>query len=79
MAIIRGILAGIPGGGRPAAVVEPDRAKAIAFALEGAVAGDVIVIAGKGHETTQEIAGVKHPFDDKEMVRGFVPRHDRHE
>ena len=77
MAIIRGILAGIPDGGR-SAVVEPDRAKAIAVALEEAGAGDVVVIAGKGHETTQEIAGVKHPFDDREMVRGFVPRRHGH-
>ena len=73
MAIIRGILAGIPDGGR-SAVVEPDRAKAIAVALEESGEGDVVVVAGKGHETTQEIAGVKHPFDDREMVRGFDPR-----
>ena len=47
------------------------RAAAIAFALSNAARGDVVVIAGKGHETTQEIAGVKHPFDDREVVRGF--------
>ena len=68
MEIIRQILAGIPdAGGR--VMVEPDRAKAIALALSGAAEGDVVVIAGKGHETTQEIAGVKHPFDDRDMVR----------
>ena len=33
--------------------------------------GDVVIIAGKGHETTQEIAGVKYPFDDREVVREF--------
>ena len=32
-------------------------------------AGDVLLIAGKGHETTQEIAGVKHPFDDRRALR----------
>jgi UDP-N-acetylmuramoyl-L-alanyl-D-glutamate--2,6-diaminopimelate ligase len=52
--------------------VEPDRAKAIALALSRASEGDVVVIAGKGHETTQEIAGVKHPFDDREVVRAFT-------
>ena len=34
-------------------------------------AGDVVIIAGTGHETTQEIAGVKHPFDDRAAVRRF--------
>ena len=51
--------------------VEPDRAKAIALALSRAAEGDLVVIAGKGHETTQEIKGVKHPFDDREVVRAF--------
>ena len=53
-------------------VVEPDRKKAIEYALRNAKEGDVVVIAGKGHETTQEIKGVKYPFDDREMVRNFV-------
>ena len=52
--------------------VEPDRAKAIALALSRADEGDVVIIAGKGHETTQEIKGVKHPFDDREVVRDFA-------
>ena len=55
-----------------AAWVEPDRAKAIALALSSAAENDVIVIAGKGHETTQEIKGVKYPFDDREVVRNYV-------
>jgi UDP-N-acetylmuramoyl-L-alanyl-D-glutamate--2,6-diaminopimelate ligase len=46
-------------------VVEPDRAAAIAAAVATAQPGDVVVIAGKGHETGQEIAGVVHPFDDR--------------
>ena len=53
-------------------VVESDRKKAIEYALRNAKEGDVVVIAGKGHETTQEIKGVKYPFDDREMVRNFV-------
>ncbi|MEV0358036.1 UDP-N-acetylmuramoyl-L-alanyl-D-glutamate--2,6-diaminopimelate ligase [Nocardia sp. NPDC050697] len=45
-----------------------DRAAAIAAAVRWARAGDVVLIAGKGHETGQEIAGVKHPFDDREVL-----------
>ena len=51
--------------------VEPDRKKAIEYALREAGEGDVVIIAGKGHETTQEIKGVKYPFDDREIVRQF--------
>ena len=36
--------------------------------------GDVVLVCGKGHETTQEIAGVKHRFDDREVVRAFSMR-----
>ena len=52
--------------------VELDRRAAIAHALGGASAGDVVLIAGKGHESTQEIAGVKHPFDDVEVARSIL-------
>lgn len=45
-----------------------DRAAAIAAAVQWADAGDVVLIAGKGHETGQEIAGVKQPFDDREVL-----------
>ena len=74
MKIIEAIVAGIKPSSvaRPASLaVEPDRAKAIRYALANAAAGDIVIIAGKGHETTQEIAGVKHPFDDREQVRMF--------
>ncbi|MBQ1345019.1 MAG: UDP-N-acetylmuramoyl-L-alanyl-D-glutamate--2,6-diaminopimelate ligase, partial [Kiritimatiellae bacterium] len=70
-AIIDQILAGVPAG--RACAVEPDRAAAIRIALAEAGADDVVIIAGKGHETTQEIAGVKHPFDDREAVRAYRP------
>lgn len=46
-------------------VVEPDRRAAIALAIDLARPDDVVVIAGKGHETTQEVAGVRTPFDDR--------------
>ncbi len=36
--------------------------------MEMAVSGDIVVLAGKGHETYQDIAGVKHPFDEKVIV-----------
>jgi UDP-N-acetylmuramoyl-L-alanyl-D-glutamate--2,6-diaminopimelate ligase len=49
--------------------VEPDRARAIASVVARAASADVVLIAGKGHETTQEIAGVKHPFSDVEHAR----------
>ncbi len=61
--IIAQITAGIPAGTEFA--VEPDRAKAIALALSSARKGDCVVIAGKGHETVQTIAGRDEPFDDR--------------
>ena len=69
LAIIAAVAGGVPEG--TWCVREPDRRKAIHLALGQAEKGDVVVIAGKGHETTQEIAGVKHPFDDREVVREF--------
>lgn len=69
MKIIENILSGIDE--RSGIEVEPDRRKAIHLALRGAQSGDVVLVCGKGHETTQEIAGVKHPFDDREVVRAF--------
>lgn len=49
--------------------IEADRAKAIEFAVENAAANDVILIAGKGHETYQDIQGVKHHFSDFEVAQ----------
>jgi UDP-N-acetylmuramoyl-L-alanyl-D-glutamate--2,6-diaminopimelate ligase len=46
-----------------------DRRAAIRTALERASAGDIVLVAGKGHETGQEIQGVVHPFDDRAVVR----------
>jgi UDP-N-acetylmuramoyl-L-alanyl-D-glutamate--2,6-diaminopimelate ligase len=54
--------------------VELDRRRAIERALESAQPGDVVVVAGKGHEQGQEIAGRKHPFDDREVVRDALRR-----
>ena len=46
-----------------------DRRTAIREALRRAGTGDIVLIAGKGHETGQEIAGEVHPFDDRDVVR----------
>ena len=48
--------------------VEPDRAAAIRLALEAAKPGDVVLIAGKGHENVQILAGRTIPFDDAEVA-----------
>ncbi|WOC33549.1 MULTISPECIES: UDP-N-acetylmuramoyl-L-alanyl-D-glutamate--2,6-diaminopimelate ligase [Caproicibacterium] len=53
-------------------VVIPDRKEAIRFCLDNAQEGDVIVLAGKGHEDYQEIKGVKYPFDEREVVREIL-------
>ena len=54
--------------------VERDRAKAIYTALAAARPGDVVLIAGKGHETYQDGAGGKHPFDDMAVAHGALER-----
>jgi len=54
--------------------IELDRRRAIELALDAARDGDVVVIAGKGHEQGQEIAGKKLPFDDREVVRDALRR-----
>ena len=67
MAILAAIEAGIKPTGAKYEIVE-NRREAIRQAMEIAVGGDIIVLAGKGHETYQEIEGVKHPFDEKVVV-----------
>ena len=46
-----------------------DRGEAIRTACAMAKAGDIILVAGKGHERYQEVKGVKHPFDDLQMLK----------
>jgi UDP-N-acetylmuramoyl-L-alanyl-D-glutamate--2,6-diaminopimelate ligase len=70
LAIIDEVLTGIPGGrANPQVVVEPDRGVAIRLVLDAARPGDIVVIAGKGHETYQEIGGQRLPFDDAVEAR----------
>jgi UDP-N-acetylmuramoyl-L-alanyl-D-glutamate--2,6-diaminopimelate ligase len=71
--IVAEILAGMRR--RERAIVERDRARAIGVAIEGARAGDVVLIAGKGHETYQERAGVRYPFDDLAVARSALEAH----
>ena len=68
--IRQALLAGARAENTSARIIEQgDRAAAIAQAVALAHSGDVVVIAGKGHETGQEIAGTIHPFDDREQLR----------
>ena len=66
-AIVQQILAGIPEAVR--ADVEVDRARAILQTIWAASPEDVVLLAGKGHETYQDIGGEKLPFDDREWAR----------
>ncbi len=66
-AIVAHILAGLSDA--DAAIVERDRREAIRRAVALAGEGDVVLIAGKGHESTQDIGGVLHPFDDTAVAR----------
>jgi UDP-N-acetylmuramoyl-L-alanyl-D-glutamate--2,6-diaminopimelate ligase len=66
---VASVLGGVPAG---VCTVEPDRAKAIEYALRNSAALDTVIVAGKGHETEQEICGVRHPFDDREKIAGFA-------
>jgi UDP-N-acetylmuramoyl-L-alanyl-D-glutamate--2,6-diaminopimelate ligase len=69
-AIVAAIMAGFV---RPEQVViERDRAAAIATALAGAAAGDIVLIAGKGHEAYQEVGGVRRAFDDTAVARHLL-------
>jgi UDP-N-acetylmuramoyl-L-alanyl-D-glutamate--2,6-diaminopimelate ligase len=75
MAIIKEILPGVEPAARPRRVtvaVEPDRRRAIAAAVAAAQAGDLVLIAGKGHEDYQVIMNVNHPFDDRQVVRQIL-------
>ena len=67
--IIRDMEAGLDGADKKRTLCITDRAEAIKTAVMLAQKGDVILVAGKGHEDYQEIQGVKHHFDDREKLR----------
>jgi len=70
LAILRDIAAGLPEGARHEII--PDREAAIGRAIEIARPGDVVLIAGKGHENYQEFARTVVPFDDREVARRLL-------
>lgn len=70
--IIQAILEGVSGE----YAVEADRAKAIDVAISNAQVGDIVLIAGKGHEDYQEIAGQKHYFSDIEQVEKTLKHYE---
>ena len=70
--IINAVTQGVPADYRDRVVSEPDRRQAFAVAFQIAKAGDVVVIAGKGHETTQTIGGAVIPFDDRAVARELL-------
>lgn len=55
-------------------IVIPDRKEAIEYCIKNAEKGDIIVLAGKGHEDYQEINGVKYPFDERMVINDIVNR-----
>lgn len=69
LAIIQDMVAGLPQDLERKSMQQADRKQAIRLASQMAQPGDIILVAGKGHENYQEIKGVKHPFDDKEILK----------
>jgi UDP-N-acetylmuramoyl-L-alanyl-D-glutamate--2,6-diaminopimelate ligase len=67
-AILKEMEAGLDADGRKKTIVIQDREQAIKTAERMAGTNDIILVAGKGHEKYQDIQGVKHPFDDKQVL-----------
>jgi UDP-N-acetylmuramoyl-L-alanyl-D-glutamate--2,6-diaminopimelate ligase len=68
MEIIKEMQQGVGSADAKKTLVMVDREEAIKTACMMAKDKDIILVAGKGHENYQEIKGVKHPFDDKEVL-----------
>jgi UDP-N-acetylmuramoyl-L-alanyl-D-glutamate--2,6-diaminopimelate ligase len=67
--IIHEMRVGLAAGDQSRVFVNADRREAIRMAVGLAKPGEVVLVAGKGHETYQEVMGVKHPFDDAAVLR----------
>src|SRR5690606_29550865 len=77
LAILAAMLEGalnVPRPERAHVIMEPDRAAAIGLAIDRAEPGDVVLVAGKGHEQGQDIAGEVIPFDDRQVVAEAIER-----
>jgi UDP-N-acetylmuramoyl-L-alanyl-D-glutamate--2,6-diaminopimelate ligase len=72
--MLQGVL-GVPQSTRARVIIEPDRAAAIDLAVTLAAKGDVMLVAGKGHETGQYVGGTVLPFDDVEVTAAALARH----
>jgi len=72
MSIINDINDGVDDRYRDPVVSQPDRRLAIGTALDAARPGDIVVIAGKGHEQTQDLGGNVVAFDDRAIARSFL-------
>jgi UDP-N-acetylmuramoyl-L-alanyl-D-glutamate--2,6-diaminopimelate ligase len=72
--MLQGVL-GVPQGERARVIMEPDRAAAIDLAITLSGKGDVVLVAGKGHETGQYVGGAVLPFDDSEVLAAALARH----
>jgi UDP-N-acetylmuramoyl-L-alanyl-D-glutamate--2,6-diaminopimelate ligase len=70
--IIAAIVDGVDADARDRVEVEPDRRAAIGRAISQAAAGDIVVIAGKGHENTQTVGAQVLPFDDRQVAREWL-------
>ena len=70
MEIIKEIMTGV--SNTDSIQIQPDRMMAITSAINSANADDIVLIAGKGHETYQEIAGQRFPFSDRQLVRNLL-------
>jgi UDP-N-acetylmuramoyl-L-alanyl-D-glutamate--2,6-diaminopimelate ligase len=77
MEILREMESGLGSAARRKYLVIPDRAEAIKVAISLGRPGDILLVAGKGHEKYQEIKGVKHPFDDKAVLANMFKLLDR--
>ena len=75
--ILKDMVDGLDAGQRAATLRITDRREAIRTAAQFARKGDVVLIAGKGHENYQEVCGVKHHFDDREVVQDIFNEEKR--
>jgi UDP-N-acetylmuramoyl-L-alanyl-D-glutamate--2,6-diaminopimelate ligase len=77
MQIIGDVVAGVSSNYRDRVTLNPDRRQAIGEALDVAQSGDIVVIAGKGHEKTQDLGDSVVEFDDRAVAQSFMESSSR--